>query len=739
MSGTESLARTPDIPFIGAVDASACGITITTRLGTFSGADISDLIDNMNTAMPTYGDPDPYWSATGGTRTGQKLTISSASLSDTVFDIEFHLISVGVTGYFEGTQYLSLILSGENEAPDIMADTEGLLAQWDLTNNSFYPWRHDNYVTFMPLVARREVQSNQTPFTSIMSAWMDDYTNPILSGSGTSSVITGYNTRSWQDPNDYCWKWKAGYEGSWADSLESSHMDGSIIGKPLVSGSNGIVNSGSKLGIGWGWFDFYYTDIRYCPMPADAPTCFGVPWEQYTYRYGGTLADADISVSGIEDGGQMANILPMCATHWVNNPQAHSISRGAMQACGIMDDGIWSIKWAETRPPTRSQNFFRPCGSDRVLIDETTAKNFTEASSLIMEGELTGLSGGSTILVHNGSDNGIYTGCSQSDNGDGTWTLALGTKQADLPTDYSRPIDANCVGFVRFPNAWPICGREQIAVTSSVSGSLTGSKVSFFNAQTNLRTGDKITLYSRTTTTLTSASVSRLDDSNFFINTPFSGSLTSSIYAMAYGAPDYHWFDEGQKYEFRYGYWETSNRSSSFSNSSSCQSDCLPFTPCAEQVVCFSPNSESFANGKTYWFATGSFVADGVFGSYAQANVEFQMTDLLWQTPLRPIVGSLTDDPVTAVIRAEDGTCPEDSYTDTGIPILYYQEPRVEALCSVPSGSPALPSGITIPDLTQPPLAGLIGYSFHVYNQPTTYFYNAMQHCEDCRFEYYGC
>lgn len=727
----------------------------------------------------TAGIGDAYFEYTGSVRHGWSHGVGwSTNLPDGTLYRGDNYISVTVsrsnTGYTwaltadftlyedapgDYTQYTmnysgEIVLSQENYSSDMDDDNEGLLANWDLTDNKMYPWRTDNYVTFMPLVQRREVQGNvspigysiykqpdlRSPTTDVNgnAPWtlgVDPSPLPVPDGytvntenndcygiaygaefySGPCDWIPSYETIAWFDPNSKYYTFTDTRYGSLlANDLISSDMDGAIIGKPHPKGAGGE-----------GWFDFYYHDYHFCPQPS-GEDCVGQSWELFTYAGGGTLADAVVSTSGIEDGGQMINFLPKCATHWVNNVQAHGLSRGALRTCGVTDSGIWAVKWAETRPAVPSQNFFRPCGADRVLIDETTACNVINGS---MDAELAGLTGASVVLV---SGDAIYTGCSQSDNGDGTWTLTTGTKVADLPSDYSRPIEGDVVGYIRFANAWPICGRQQVTVATGYSGSATGSVVTFLNAQTNLRTGDLLNLFNRTTGTVSSQSVSRVDDSHFFLSASFTGALTSSIYAMSAGAPDYHWDDDTQKWQYRYGFWNTSNRDASFSNSSSCATSCVSFTPCAEQVVCFSPNAENFANGNTSWF-DDDFAADGIYGSYEQANVEFVMQDLLWQTPHY--------DPTAIILSVEDGTCPDNGFDgDSGKEIIYYKVPRVEALCSLPTSAPALPSGVTFPVMSQPPLAGVIGYSFNVTLQPTTYYANTLGHCEDgCRFQYYGC
>jgi hypothetical protein len=653
----------------------------------------------------------------------------------------------------------TLNLGSSNTAPAIQSDIENnLLSTWNLADNSIYPWRTDDYVTFAPLVMRREVQNNVSPLAFYgTECLVNNMMSPIVDSSGYNPFTTNvsppptgwtyipsqggiwsptYNQIPWVDPNGTYWIYGSNY--ALAIGSGSTNMDGTIIGAPLLCPASGS--------IGWGWFDFYYDDIHYCQATGDG--C-DTGWQQFNYAWGGSLADANVSVSGLPDGPQFSTILPMCATHYINNYEAHNFGAGANRLC---NEAIYVSKWAQTRFPVPSYNYFRPCGSDRVLINEPTAQCLIAgaANPLTMAGPLVGLTTNNQVLLTYSPADGIYKGCTQTAVGDGTYTLTTGSLVCPLPSDYYHDLSLyynnadlginGLVGLVRFPNAWSICGRTNISLTQGYSGSLTGSNVLFFSPQTNLRSGDYISLYGpNMNPTLISHSVSRLSDTNFFINTPTSSVSLSSYWATSTNAPSYDWNDTSQKYSFRIGWWNTSYRTASLNTSSSCSQSCVGYTPCAEQVVCFSPNGEHFVGGVTVWQNSSSFQADGVYGNYQQQNVEFTMPDLLWQAPLTPYTAPSAT--ITIAATMDNGTCQldvTDPVTDN-ITAYYPHYPIVEAECALPGGAPALPAGISYPSMTEPGIVGVVGYSFSIPQQPWDYYLTVMSNCVGCRFNYQLC
>ena len=658
---------------------------------------------------------------------------------------------------------LTMGLSNKQLSTTVQTDcANALLSTWNLADNAVYPYRTDEYTSIMPLVTRREVQNNIMPTGHFYSYTMNDLRSPVRdpngnapftnSGSpppagwsvnpnnndctglsytasgwaGPCSWVPTYNQIPWQDPNAYYWI--ASTTSSLASASGSAHFDGTIIGKPLIEGYIGTSSLASA--IGYGWFDFYGTQINYCPLPTGY-SCTGPNYIQWTYSNGGTLADLSVNCSGLT-GPQLSTFLPQTTTHAVNNYQAHYLCRGASRSANIVDSGIWAVKWAETRMPVPHYNSFRPCASDRVLINETTAQCFT-TSSMVMAGNITGLTTGSNVLLAQCPQAGIYSGCSQTSAGAGNYLLHTGSLVSALPSDYSHGLSSyypnGFAGIVRFPSAWAICGQAPLSTQATGSNTL----ISFLSPQTNLRTGDYVDLYSNTALTVASHSVYRSTDTNFVISSSYSGAITASLYAQSTGSPTSSWQDTSQKYEFRYGQWFTSNRSPIYNSTGACTQSCLTYTPCSEQVVYISPNGENSGNSQTFWF-TDTFQADS-YGCIEQLNCEFWMQDPLYQNPFTPscFVGNLS-------VSQDNGTCPNDFNDGLGDFTAYIPyPPQVEAVCALPSGSPSLPPGVTIPALTKPQLAGFpsyAGYTFSTFLDPWTVAANIMNVTASCRFNY---
>jgi len=630
------------------------------------------------------------------------------------------------TGY--GTYAISyagsVTLGGEYTYANVGEDLVGMLNEWNLQDDKQYPWRTDNKTSFAPLVIKREVQGNVSPIGNYCYKIID-YTSPLTDINGVAPFepdwIATYEYIPWQDNRSYYWGWVTGYEGQWANAMVTTHYDGTLIGKPHPNGPGG-----------WGWFDCYYNDIHFCKTPTDY-TCFGPMYQEYTWAYGASLADAIVSVSGTPSAGQMT-FLPMCATHWVDNALAHYIPRGG----GIVDVAgqcVVMSKWAEIRTPVPSYNFFRPCGMDRTLIDTPTVQSFKDV--LTMTNDLVGLTTTSQVLIaYTDSDNGIYTNCSTTLVGS-DYVLTLGTKICNLPSGYSYPYadfwndqdilgNFGLVGIVRFPDAFGITGRESI----TIAGSSTGSIVTFSNPQVNLRTNDKVTLYDTGMTMLTTnKTITKLDDNNFYISSSFSGAITTSKWIQSYGSPDYSWNDTSEKFQFRYSNWQT-NRAGT--TGGTCVESCLNQTPCSPQVFCISPNLEVFVNGVTTWI--DGYNADDVYGSMNQINAEFDVVDPLYQTPKCP------DSHFGVVLKCavDTGLCADDFIDEDGaLNIFAPPVPKVEALCSVPVGAPALPTGITWPTMTRPGQPGVLGYSYYFKNETWQTYANALALDPACRFYKY--
>ena len=687
----------------------------------------------------------------------------NASLIATDIGYEFSFSSFGWNyqefSYGEFSFSVSLILSSPYTTDDVYADTVNLLSSWNLTDDIVYPWRTDNYTMTMPKVARRELTNPASPM-GFEYVLIPDNRSPASDNMTQSAT-------AWFDTNAYYWYYPPSTPGT-ASAINSYHIDGSILGQPFLIGNNitGSVSGsniiGSSANQGWGWFDFYYQDYRYCASP---PGCSGDPYQYYLYAYGGSLADAEVSLPYNVDVTQYINILPKCSTHWVTNGEALFLPRGGDTGC----DGasIYTVKYAEKRTPAPSINYFRPCGNDRQSIDETNVVCFID-DSLTLSGQLNGLDGSKKVLIafSNGYD-GVYTGCSQNYNGT-NYVLTLGTKAYDLPSNYQHWFSEffndgvnnfGMVGLLRFPNAWSICGKTDINITPSGSTTSSICFVNFNNPQYNLHQGDNITLYNGTFTSIGNYAVATTSNINQFLINASYNSVKGAYYAMSTGAPDYHWNFNDSNNTFRYGNWNTSYRSSSF-NSASYYGGCASPSACGQPVIIFSPNGESYngvssslTNGRSYttWFGgfisgsiTSSFTGsisgslggfDGVYGNIYQLGVEWTMPDPLWQKPAYPCYV-----PPNTTFGEDDGSCITSApYAPSlGYTIYYYPaRPFVEAVISQSAGSPTMP--VAFPSMNigdKPPIPNDL--SNPVTGQPWSVYMNEMSNCSpSCSFAPY--
>lgn len=733
--------------------------------------------------LPAITDPNSYDESIDNSTMYQTNT-SAVSFSKSggtlTFSVEWDYAPIPTTtpvtdeGHysFSGT----IILSDPVTAADIRTDIEtNLISKWSLAGTE--PWRTDPWSSIMPLTARRE-RGTQSP-VGFNPGNVDDYRSPIADSNqndpfttdaspgqnGTAisdgtyppnsagwtptydgtpvSWIPTYDQMAWVDPTAWFFWWTPGTsQGDSAAADLKLVYDGTIIGGPKSPGT-------------YGWFDFYYRDVRFCALvPSDA--CAGASFGSYLYQNGGRLSDAIVSLSStaLADGPQYSTFLPQNATHWTGNEWAHNIPSGAIIDSATVGAGIFIAKAAFTRLPVPSYNFGGPCGGGRVLIDEPTAKCITGESGgdVTLESAFDSVAGLTVLIAFAGSSDGIYTGCTQAGA-----VLTLGTKISDLPSDFSHPFSSSfssvggLAGIVRFPDAPALCGRQSVSITDNGDGT---SNVLFADTQTNLRTGDALDFTNVVMTAVqTNIAVTRVDDLNFTVAVAFAA-MAGTFYCTSHGATAWYWNDDTQKFQMRYGGWSNDYRPLTPTETfGGCQPLCLPLSKCHPQVVAFSPNGETWpqintpdglkATGKTFWFGADGlpgFTADGVFGARVQATVEFEVQNPLYQSPKSPCTDGVT-------IVEDDGTClPPDP------PKLYFApHTRVEALCGVSDAdgagtdrtevAPGLPTDavnglLTWPAMVQPGNPGVYGYSYTVTLEPWMRYSNELGSIEagGCRW-----
>ena len=687
----------------------------------------------------------------------RQMTSAVVTVSNTAYNTD----TGSCPGYKNYNYTATYNLSGSYSASQVTGECESLLGNWDL-GSQYYPWRSDSGYSYSPLVQLREVGANIKP-SIVYQAIMNDYTQPLTDGNGNAAFTLGTNPSpdwpftynpnnndcsgrphtdpnysgpcdwipsyaqiAWEDPNSFWYKWKKNPNGCyvaaglWADSMQSTHMDGTIVGKPF-----GRTVSGSYY-IGTEWFDYYYDDEHFCKVTA--PVCSGPPYIQFKYESGATLADAIISNEAEPNGAQLINILPPNATKWLNNIQAHGIGQGGSIGSGMLFDGsIHATKWAVTRTPAPSYNYYRPCGEDRFAIDESVGRVFVDTNGHAAN-NFTVISSDFCLVYANNNQpfpDGVYTNCSF----DASNTFS-GSFVASLPPDYERWFDYNdgeftfgLLGKLKFPNAWAFCGGQHCTITN-VTGSqynleLNTNNYSLFNGY------DLIELYKNNTTgslgpyTVYSGS----NGNNFKFDCDTSDVVNYTI-VRSYNSPPDNWNDNSSKYTWRSTPFYTDYRNDNFNYSGSCVNGTVPAGgPCGSaSVMVVSPNVESFGSTvQKVWFgsvqncsvtqsAASIFKADDVYKSVLQQNIDFLMIDPVYQQEFFP--PNLNPDVPNPIYKQSLGACENDSVDpDTGAPIIFYPPPLfVEATCSPVH---PLQFGLQFPVEGQPTIPNtVLGYNF---------------------------
>ena len=145
-----------------------------------------------------------------------------------------------------------------------------------------------------------------------------------------------------------------------------------------------------------------------------------------------------------------------------------------------------------------------------------------------------------------------------------------------------------------------------------------------------------------------------------------------TVICTGYDATDDKWNDDNPKRDYIQRSW---NQAGTLTETQACKFPAV----CAPTVLCISPNTESFEHADVYAMPTGLTV-DECTTSTLQADFLQVETDPFWKVPPAPCSGAWTSD---------DGTC-LDSATH------YPHGPLIEPRLTLPSGAPALASGITL-------------------------------------------
>ena len=679
-------------------------------------------------------------------------TINTCNLyfnrTNTVVTYDFTVTVTSYVDWVEAAHYTNesagtITLGSPNPYSAVEADTIGLLAQWTMTDDNLYPWRIENN-NVAPLVTRDEAGGNVALNVGFTPHWVDDYRIAVADIYGTppwqvaSPSSSAWNmtwaATPWVDTNAWYFYY-ANPTDLLATSILRSGLSGNIIGAPLPAG----YNSG---------FNFNYPDWQ---------SCIGDDGlDVYLYGWGSTTP----------------YWLPQNCTQWTNNADALITAAGAWQTYNLgssdtiaPDTCCFMQKHCEIKQYLPSQNFARPAFNDKYSFDEAKVYCFisqsgnqvalsdTSGNPITSFPDLTGYWGGTDV-------GGFYPLAGYSSG-----YVTLGATASALPTGFSE----DGFGKLRFPNCPAILGRTGITTW-------TGSNPITMSLQTpnpylcllNSGSNDYVDICnSQMTPIIANTKLTRLNDTTYFISSSFvNGGLWIVPHVLndltASGATNWFWNDTDSKGDYAITAWTRFPRNvaeptrinttiagcatdpfcascnplgsssmyvpSTDVNGFSQSGTCIKAVSCCPNVICISPNSESFKNGVTYPFPqTGSFIADEKYGSMWISNVQQAVFDPLWQAPhtICSVYDDLTDDTVTAgniVMVMDDGTCQVDTVDPvSGIATHYYPHaPLVECRVSMPGGAPQMPVGTyigfispmtasmgnTAGDVLNPPMAG---------------------------------
>ncbi len=533
--------------------------------------------------------------------------------------------SVTITGVAEegvetgwlGSLTFSGDLTDEYSVADCYADAVALLDYYPLTNDMVLPWRTDDLCARVPVVRRNE-DATASP-TDAMTGW------------GTCAT--------WEDSSDF---------------------DGRILGIPNPPGY-GINLPGQEQG-------HYAFGLLWDPASAATPGCWTPSGIPLAATWWSNAPDDGTSSASTASGG--ANY----------PPGAYSLM-GRMTGGTFVYDGIMHVqKWAITKEADPSMNFFRPCGEDRMMVKEgewecvssvslPTLTLFGTPTTPWPSGTLLGIAGVAGLA------DGVYTVSSQT----GSTVVLQGAP--DLKWSYGGYFNTEGGGWVapiRWPTAWPICGRCDVS-TVDLADSNTHLQFTLSTAAPWLRVGDLVDFVTYDTSftptvVLGSQTVVEIVSDTAFKVAGTSVPTVTGWYVISHGAPHYKWHDADPKGDFTLRAWTLNACDNTFDFA--CTPHCLRRTPCEPSVICFSPNeSDVFPNGQTYGM-----------GAPAHPNQIREwiavpgIIDPLWQQP--------------------HGQCGGTDFTTEclGIhPPPLCAPPWVESLCAIPDGAPDMPAGILLP------------------------------------------
>jgi hypothetical protein len=482
---------------------------------------------------------------------------------------------------------VSVSLSGEYTAAQLRKDVDDLLATWDLTDDAVYPWRYDMALTKCPLVTRREVQDARSPD----GLW--DENDP----EDPEDYIVDQPVPGYIDGSIYGAPFEDGYplvitEDTVAENFHEDDIEDSEIQLPETAhhiDSAKRYDAGNVLcatGVeGTDWtFDNDCQKLKLTPnsqsytnplLPVNAGDYIEITYDRKLDEIGGLYDPFIGKWSGLGTGAGGENI-PHSAVQWTPSNMRTLLPPGAWLR--TIGGALWAQKYAETKMPWKSQNWFGPCGESR---DADYHSETCWPSAWPIEGD---------------------RGCSAAVDG------AKIKVTLDSAALWLRERDK-----VDFTNADGEVTEANVEVTD-IEGSGDGAGPGmWFKFSGSLPTGTRVKSHGA--------------PGFWWFDRDGKGDFMKNEWGFNYRdiVSD---ATLRKKQEDYYGMPREVNKHT-------CQTKCIKFDRCAPAVLCFSPNADidKFDNGITYPFDSfESFVPDTKFGSLWIGNFRQIMCDL-WYEP----------------------------------------------------------------------------------------------------------
>jgi hypothetical protein len=661
--------------------------------------------------LTKYNDVNNDCADDGGGQTFTAAYVETLAITDTTFD--WSLVETS-DGFETLTQTVSVTLSDENTASDVLADATELLSNWPLDDDHLYPWRTDSLQQIAPMVSRNEVQGNVEPSPGAEFEVPDP--------NNTTPVDDSFCLPP-TDPD-----WTPTYAPIPYVDPFSFICDGTVLGAPNPAGYENQ-------------WDARYVDVRFC---CDTDPDDSNPATAYIYGWGGIGAASNSMATARNYNAAYGTQLPLTCTQWTPRGNAvHFMPQAFMlygdqrtftdPNCGgdiVGDKALFIQKYAVIKEQFPSYNFAHPAGDDvyagKFNYDETLVYSATNisGSGAGSTWTLTAFDGTTpTIADTSGYWGGAVVGGYFAITSYVAGVVTLGAQKFSLPSNFSsRSGDAAvCFGKIRFPSAPGIIGRASVSAITDDGTLRHLTTTALPSLGMDLTAVEKVKICDSLMTVLAdNVTITRVSDTEFTVTTALATIalakwITPELMEDGSTSGDHYWWNDSfPKQQFVNLEWLFDYRDVSLSNSISAftaTQQCLPFLQCDPQVVCYSPNGETFANGITIDMPDSGFVMDEVYGSQWQGEVIFAMPDPLWQVPHHPVGGhdDLTDEDFTgSEINwiEDDSSCHTDGVDpDSGLLNKYYpHRPLVEPLLALPTNggpssdetAPALPSGVSL-------------------------------------------